>query len=237
MWHGVGRPRRAARDRAARLAGDPAREHQRRGRCHAVDDHRGARRPAVDLHVIKFLADNEFRTFWAWLGLILAIVIVVGAWMNMQAAGEGLADVRDQVSLRRPPAKRGWRPRRQPTAQRRRHRAATAVDAGGGRASPPTKPQAPRTPPNDPPDAASPGASSLTGRGARLHSAHGRDRHAAGQDGPRRDAQGRRHHGRRRRRAGADRRGRGRVRGDGARARPGRHPPRRRRRAHVRSAR
>ena len=48
--------------------------------------------------IIKFLADNEFRTFWAWLGLILAIVIVVGAWMNMQAAGEGLSDVRDRVS-------------------------------------------------------------------------------------------------------------------------------------------
>jgi amino acid transporter len=38
------------------------------------------------------------RTIWAWLGLILAIVIVVGAWMNMRAAGEGLADVRDRVS-------------------------------------------------------------------------------------------------------------------------------------------
>jgi hypothetical protein len=47
--------------------------------------------------VIKFLADNEFRTFWAWLGLIIAIAIVVGAWMNMQAAGEGLADIRTQV--------------------------------------------------------------------------------------------------------------------------------------------
>ncbi|HSD02280.1 MAG TPA: hypothetical protein VLB81_07930 [Gaiellales bacterium] len=47
--------------------------------------------------VIKFLADNEFRTFWAWLGLILALAIVVGAWLNMQAAGEGLADIRTQV--------------------------------------------------------------------------------------------------------------------------------------------
>jgi hypothetical protein len=47
--------------------------------------------------VIKFLADNEFRTFWAWLGLALSIVIVVGAWMNMQAAGEGLGDVRAKV--------------------------------------------------------------------------------------------------------------------------------------------
>jgi hypothetical protein len=38
------------------------------------------------------------RTFWAWLCLALAIVIVVGAWMNMQAAGESLGDVRDRVS-------------------------------------------------------------------------------------------------------------------------------------------
>ena len=38
------------------------------------------------------------RTFWAWLGLALAIIVVVGAWMNMRAAGEGLADVRDRFS-------------------------------------------------------------------------------------------------------------------------------------------
>jgi hypothetical protein len=38
------------------------------------------------------------RTIWAWIGLVLAIVIVVGAWMNMQAAGESLADVRNRVS-------------------------------------------------------------------------------------------------------------------------------------------
>ena len=37
------------------------------------------------------------RTLWAWLGLLLAVVIVVGAWMNMQAAGESLTDVRDKV--------------------------------------------------------------------------------------------------------------------------------------------
>jgi hypothetical protein len=47
---------------------------------------------------IKFLADNEFRTFWAWLGLVLAIAIVVGAWMNMQAAGESMADVKASLS-------------------------------------------------------------------------------------------------------------------------------------------
>ena len=48
--------------------------------------------------VIKFLADNEFRTFWAWLGLILAILIVVGAFLNMQAAGESFQSVRSQVT-------------------------------------------------------------------------------------------------------------------------------------------
>jgi hypothetical protein len=52
--------------------------------------------------VIRFLdkpgGDFVGRTFWAWLCLVLAIVIVVGAWMNMRAAGEGLADIRSQVS-------------------------------------------------------------------------------------------------------------------------------------------
>lgn len=46
---------------------------------------------------IKFVADNEFRTFWAWLGLALAIAVVVGAVMNMQAAGESVASVREQL--------------------------------------------------------------------------------------------------------------------------------------------
>jgi hypothetical protein len=36
------------------------------------------------------------RTFWAWLGLALALVVAVGAWLNMQAAGESLASVRDR---------------------------------------------------------------------------------------------------------------------------------------------
>jgi hypothetical protein len=43
--------------------------------------------------VIKFLVANEFRTFWSWLGLILSIVIAVGAWMNMQAMGESISEM------------------------------------------------------------------------------------------------------------------------------------------------
>ena len=34
------------------------------------------------------------RTLWAWLGLILAIVIVIGAWVKMRAAGESIGDMR-----------------------------------------------------------------------------------------------------------------------------------------------
>ena len=55
--------------------------------------------------IIRFLVtpaldrnDGEFRTFWAWIGLALAIIVAVGAWMNMQAAGESFRDVRDKVS-------------------------------------------------------------------------------------------------------------------------------------------
>jgi hypothetical protein len=48
--------------------------------------------------IVKFLVDGEFRTFWAWLGLALAIAITVGAVMNMQAAGQSFSDVRAAVS-------------------------------------------------------------------------------------------------------------------------------------------
>ncbi len=37
--------------------------------------------------IIKILADNEYRTIWAWVGLGLAVVIAVGAWMSVQEAG------------------------------------------------------------------------------------------------------------------------------------------------------
>lgn len=47
--------------------------------------------------ILKFLVDNEFRTFWAWLGLILAIGIVVGAVMNMQAAGHSMGDLKTSM--------------------------------------------------------------------------------------------------------------------------------------------
>jgi hypothetical protein len=38
------------------------------------------------------------RTFWAWLGLLFAIAIVVGALANMKAVGLTMADVKNQAS-------------------------------------------------------------------------------------------------------------------------------------------
>ena len=43
--------------------------------------------------VLKFLISNEFRTFWAWLGLLLAIFVAVGAWLNMRATGDSIAEM------------------------------------------------------------------------------------------------------------------------------------------------
>ena len=88
--------------------------------------------------VLKFLVDNEFRTFWAWLGLILAIAIVVGAWLNMQAAGEGLADVRSQVSAAAASATAAAKSasrlgRREGGQRRRRRRGEGGGHHGGGR--------------------------------------------------------------------------------------------------------
>jgi hypothetical protein len=86
--------------------------------------------------VIKFLADGEFRTFWAWIGLALSIVVVVGAWMNMQAAGESLGDVRDKVSSM-----------------------TASATSGGGEAAAPAAPAAPAPPAPAAAEPAAPAAS------------------------------------------------------------------------------
>jgi hypothetical protein len=44
----------------------------------------------------SLLGDVVDRTIWAWIGLILAIIIVAGAWWNMRLAGEGLDDIRSK---------------------------------------------------------------------------------------------------------------------------------------------
>jgi hypothetical protein len=44
------------------------------------------------------------RTIWAWLGLILAIVIVAGAWLNMKATGESAQGMMDRFGSKEPAA-------------------------------------------------------------------------------------------------------------------------------------
>jgi hypothetical protein len=40
------------------------------------------------------------RSIWAWLGLLLAILIAVGAWLNMQASGESIQGMMDRFGSR-----------------------------------------------------------------------------------------------------------------------------------------
>jgi hypothetical protein len=42
----------------------------------------------------ELVSDAFDRTIWSWLGLLFAIIMVVGAVMQMQAGGESLADMR-----------------------------------------------------------------------------------------------------------------------------------------------
>ncbi len=52
--------------------------------------------------IIRFLdkpgGDFVGRTFWAWLAIALAIAVLVDAWMNMKAAGEGLSDIKGSLA-------------------------------------------------------------------------------------------------------------------------------------------
>jgi hypothetical protein len=51
--------------------------------------------------LIKVLTD-EFTSSWAWIGLVLAAIIVVGAWLEIQAAG-GMNAMRSEVSSMQSP--------------------------------------------------------------------------------------------------------------------------------------
>lgn len=95
--------------------------------------------------VIKFLADNEFRTFWSWLGLLLAILIVVGAFLNLQAAGESFESMKSQVTsaasgaaaAARGAVDRDEAPAAAPPAPAATDTAETAVDEASGGEEPP----------------------------------------------------------------------------------------------------
>lgn len=47
--------------------------------------------------LIKVLS-NDYVAAWAWIGLVLAAGIAVGAWLSMQSAGESLSDLKSSVT-------------------------------------------------------------------------------------------------------------------------------------------
>ena len=73
------------------------------------------------------------RTIWAWLGLILAIVIVAGAWLNMKAAGESGAGMMDRFGSKEPAASAPAAPAPRSAARGSNARAAGRADVGGAR--------------------------------------------------------------------------------------------------------
>jgi hypothetical protein len=81
--------------------------------------------------ILKFLVSNEFRTFWAWLGLLLAIFVAIGAFMNMKDLGHSLSDMGSEMKAAAGSA----------TAAAR-----AATDKGDG-ADAPSAPAAPEAPP------------------------------------------------------------------------------------------
>jgi hypothetical protein len=96
-----------------------------------------------------FASDLIDRTIWAWLGLALAIILVVGAWMNMQAAGEGFAEIRSSVAGAAAAAKGA--------VDRGDDASAAAPTPPAPEAPAPAAPEAPAAPPAEAPPAPEPG--------------------------------------------------------------------------------
>jgi hypothetical protein len=81
--------------------------------------------------LIKIL-DDDFTNFWAYVGLVLAAIIAVGAWLNIQDAG-GVDAMKSEASGMRETT------------------ATTTAGAGTAAATPSPEPPAPEPPPTEPP--------------------------------------------------------------------------------------
>lgn len=92
--------------------------------------------------VLKFLVSNEFRTFWAWLGLLLAVSIAAGAFLNMQALGESVAEMGTSMKAAASSAAAAAK-----AATGKSSGEGVPVPAGPGAPMAPAPPEAPPAPP------------------------------------------------------------------------------------------
>jgi hypothetical protein len=88
--------------------------------------------------LIKIL-DDEFTNFWAYVGLVLAAIIAIGAWLNIQEAG-GVETLKSEASGLKDAA----------TTSPGETAATTTAGAGTAAATPSPEPPAPEPPPTEP---------------------------------------------------------------------------------------
>jgi hypothetical protein len=88
--------------------------------------------------LIKIL-DDEFTNFWAYVGLVLAAIIAIGAWLNIQDAG-GVDSLKSEASGLKDAA----------TTSPGETAATTTAGAGTAAATPSPEPPAPEPPPTEP---------------------------------------------------------------------------------------
>ena len=100
------------------------------------------------------------RTFWAWLGLLLAILMVVFAYANMKAAGHSIGDMRDSVVAAGGAAAAAAKSAtdKDDTAAQSAPQAAPAAPVTPEAPAAPPAPQPPAAPPAAPPSTPPPAA-------------------------------------------------------------------------------
>jgi hypothetical protein len=91
------------------------------------------------------------RTFWAWLGLALAIAIVVGALANMKAVGLTMADVKEQASAAAASASSAAKSATDTNSDEPAAPTPAAAPAAPVAPAAPAAPEAPAAPPVEPP--------------------------------------------------------------------------------------
>jgi hypothetical protein len=127
--------------------------------------------------ILKFLVNNEFRTFWAWLGLLLSIFVAVGAWANMKAMGESISEMGASMKAAAGSAAAVAKAATEKSSDE------PVAAAPEPPAAPPEPPAAPPEPPAAPP-AYTPPAPTPPPPAPEEHAGHDHDTPAAGDEPP-----------------------------------------------------